>query len=1144
VNVTVTIYQVKENARLTWTTLGLGEHAVTETGAHPARLQKSIADALRGVIMKLKPRELEAFEMVRGTRLETVHLELSLRHEGKKRKLSLVCPIVIEPRWASGSERFTVAYHPARQGEWFPYHDDAGTLAEQATAYFTQAWATLNDEDVERLRLRGKALLKSFAFSVTPRSLLDDLPDRKKGIWDDLKNDERTRDEKKPRHGGYKILPSLGVNLTQKAIEGAFSGGTPRLPCREQLRMLLSGSSQQSTLVVGASGAGKTTAIERWVLDQLVTDDYASHRNADRVRAVWRLSGKRIIAGMSYLGDWQKRCFEVIEDVRARRCILYVEDLHLFGRIGQSRESEMNLAEFFRGPVARREVTMVGECTPEQLRQLEEDAPAFATLFTRVHLPPTDAAETFRMLVQEVRRLEPQYHVEIAPTVLRAVLDLGASLFPTRAFPGKALDLLRRVTREHTGAPESPRPITYWDFMQFLSDRTGLSDLILHAEYQLAPDDVRDWLKSKVMGQPEAVEAMVDLVMRVRTGLIDSRRPFGVYLFTGPTGTGKTELARALVQYLYSDAKRFARFDMGEFSTPDAAARLVGDRWNPEGLLTRQALQQPFCVVLLDEIEKAHPQVHNLLLQLFDDGRLTDASGATASFAHTVIIMTSNLGAQAGPRAGFGADDLSTESDHLRAVREFFAPELFNRIDRVVSFKPLSPAVARDIVAKELASLTARRGLVDRNVFVSAAPEVLDRIVREAFRAADGARSLKRYLEDRIGTLLTEHLVGGRRADVQLVQVRDRGATGFALDVESLQEAAPLETRFALEPVATASAARLRREISEARRFLEGLVDSNELAALSDEVREHLAQHKLGTAGHADPLYTLDALRGQLTELRSRLEELERATREGDDWEDFALREFRYEDRPTGEWSGTTVRYRTFDPRAITPAGGRPARMVLLAALAETWALRRALRLARDPTQHAVFIEVERVGMNESDGQGWGLMSDLVAAYVQARGELEDAAVRYASGTVASRWTRFELTHPSDSNWPEGSRHCVVKLVGLCVRDFFELETGTHLWHSLASAPDIVRVRVRPAAPGERAEDVIMASLESRKRDDSPREELPVVRSIRFDWNRQENGYAPLELEDYVMSISRVVSANRLSDPLPGLWLVRLSRED
>ena len=166
-NVTVTIYQVKENARLTWTTLGLGEHAVTETGAHPARLQKSIADALRGVIMKLKPRELEAFEMVRGTRLETVHLELSLRHEGKKRKLSLVCPIVIEPRWASGSERFTVAYHPARQGEWFPYHEDGGTLAEQATAYFTQAWATLNDEDIEKLRLRGKALLKSFAFSVT-----------------------------------------------------------------------------------------------------------------------------------------------------------------------------------------------------------------------------------------------------------------------------------------------------------------------------------------------------------------------------------------------------------------------------------------------------------------------------------------------------------------------------------------------------------------------------------------------------------------------------------------------------------------------------------------------------------------------------------------------------------------------------------------------------------------------------------------------------------------------------------------------------------------------------------------------------------------------------------------------------------------
>jgi ATP-dependent Clp protease ATP-binding subunit ClpC len=1128
-NVTVAVFQERVGSEYRWTTLGLGEHTQRERGPHPARLQQKISAALREVIAKLPPRDLGAVELVRGTRLQLVRVELSLRHEGRRRKVSMLCPVVIEPRWASDETRFVVAYHPARQGRWFPLHDDE-PVGAAAAAFFDDDWAALPDRDVDALRLRGRAVLKSFSFSATPRSLLDELPDRPRGVWDDLRNDrsDPRREERR------EVLPQVGVDLTWKAIDGALSGGVPRSPTREELRSLVCQPVPQPVLAVGPSGSGRTTALERLTLDLLEHDGYASHRNADRVRRVWQVSGKRIIAGMSYLGDWQQRCLDVCAEARALKAVLWVTDLPHWGRIGRSRDSEMNLAEFFQGPLARRELSMFAECSPEQLRQLEEEAPAFASLFTRVRVPPAGAAETMRLLIHEARRLEAEHQrLTCQPSALREILEVGASLFPMRAQPGKALDLLRQTALDALVEREGACHVNAWQIDRALSQRTGLAQWIIGGTATVDPKGVADELSAQVMGQPEAVEAAVDLVARIRAGITDPKRPYAVYLFTGPTGTGKTELAKALAGYLYGSAERMVRIDMGEYGAPDAAARLVGDRWNPEGSLTRAVQAQPFCVVLLDEIEKAHPQVHNLLLQLFDEARLTDAAGVPASFAHAVVVMTSNLGARAEPVAGFAASEVPTEAEHLRAVREFFPPELFNRIDRVVSFRPLTPEVARAVVTRELGRLTRRRGLLERNVFVAAADDALDLAVREAFRAADGARSLKRWLEHHVGTLLTEHLVKKPDNELQLVRVRGGGGA-LSLDVETLAEAEPARADYPLEDCLNEPLPTLRARIADARRRLHELAASPALATLSERIGELVARHRDGARAHDDALYTLESLRGEIAALAEHLEHLERAASAEEDWD---LRALEIEDRAGAQvdpYSYKLLRVRGYDRRAVG-AAPPPARDQVLDALSEVAALRRALATVDDEGQHAVRIELARATAREFQGESaplgaeGGLFEQLAAAYAKARGTFEGAVTRAADGSV----TRC-ATHESMLDAARDAERVVLEVSGLCVRDFFAAEAGTHVWRSLAGVPEIVRVDVRGC------DGPLEAPTAGPVAGPVPR----VVRLIRFDAPTTQGTSGPLELEDYATGLTRTVSARLLTDPLPGLWRARLAREE
>ncbi|MDY7228502.1 AAA family ATPase [Hyalangium rubrum] len=1147
-NLTIAIYQSRESSGLRWTTLALGPHTRSRTGKNTVKLQRKLVDELRTALGELPIRELSYFQLPRGIRLERVRLELDFKRVqagAETRRLSGVFPLILEPRWRTRAEPLTIAYHPLRQDEWFPIDPEQG-LEDQAKAFFTRTWARLEAYEHEELRTSRKDSLTALSFVARTKSLLDELG-KKKGPWDDLELDDRPGKKKKQKQGGNQVLGNLGTNLTVQAAEGALDTGMPRSPYREQLQLLLGGERRTPVLLVGPPGSGKRTLLRRFVAEQLEAEDFRSHRNLDKVTEVWALAGKRIIAGMSYVGDWEQRCLKLLEDSRGGRRILFIEDLHAFGRIGRSRDSDANLALFFQGPLARGEITLVGTVTPEQLQRLETDAPSFAALFTQLHVRPTSADETLRMLLHEARELEGRHGVIWAPPLFPALLEQAGSLFAGAALPGKALDLLRELAVDYGG---TGRHVHVGMLFEHLSRRTGLPDFLLHPGKRLEPDEVRTALSRKVMGQSEAVAVACDLIVRIHAGLTDPRRPYGVFLFTGPTGTGKTELARALASYLYGDDSRMVRLDMAEFQTPDAVARLTGDAWQPEGRLTRQIREQPFTLVLLDEIEKAHPALLNLLLQTFDEGRLTDASGETADFTHTVIVMTSNLGARQRPAVGIGEQDArSVALDSDRAVREFFPPELFNRIDRIVHFSPLSRESGEKVVEKELARLLARRGLTSRNIFVSADDAVKRRIVAEAFDATLGARPLKRYLEEKVGQVLSEAIIRGPQALMRLFQLYTRDGR-FEVQADALVPREPALEGFALEPLLSLPVAKLREKVLEAREQVQHMRHSENLGALSEQVRLHLERLQAGERDHAESLYTLDAMRLHLENFAAQLEALARApeeeAREMIEVEHFGV----LERRPQPHSRSEGQRVRLFDRRAFEPVRV-VSREQMLDALSEVYFLQRILRELSRSDQHVVTLELLPLGQWRQGGDSGSLLTRwLCEAYAHARGEFESFAARMSDGTLVSGGYG-QLSEMLRLGMEPV--HLVLKKVGPGVRPFFEGEAGLHVWQSSGRLPEIVKVRVyeesapEPLALITQHEAKLQAFHKARQEGtrplpENPEAAAPVMRAYRFEPPTRPDAVSVLELDDYLLTYSGSHRVRSPGEALPALWRLRMTQ--
>jgi ATP-dependent Clp protease ATP-binding subunit ClpA/ATP-dependent Clp protease ATP-binding subunit ClpC len=1116
-SVTIAIFERRSSAGVLCVTLGLGPDTRQRVGKNPRKAEAKLIEDLQRWLRKTPEARLPDLEPPRGTKLVRVRLQLSL-----DRKVAGRYPFIIEPRWTCATEKRWFVYHPNRQTEVVAVAPDE-PMEPQLRAYFQHVWADLDDEELHELESRGKERLYLLTVACSPRSIMEELPEDSPALRE---GGDPAR--KKHRHKGPRVLADLGVDLTEQAARGDLSLGASRGALRDSLASLLSPERSASVLLVGPSRAGKTTLVHQLVADLLSTDGFETHQDLERVRHVWCISGRRLIAGMSRMGEWEKRCVDLMEDAR-RKVILYVDDIEAFGRIGRSRESDRALADVLRPAIAGRDVVVMGECTVEQVRVLEQQAPAFAGSFLRLRVPEATREETLRLMVHQTRDLEVEHAVAFHPHTLRALVDAGESLLSHQALPGKVIDLQRDLARMTPGTPAALAEIHPSDVLRLLSRRTGVPELLLSGETPVVAEQVERELAEQVMGQSEAVRVAADLVAKVKTRMVDPARPYGVYLFTGPTGVGKTELAKALAAYLYGSESRMVRFDMAEFGGWDAPARLVGDRYRPDGGLTRRLREQPFSLVLFDEIEKAHPMVHNLLLQIFEDGRLTDASGRTASFQHAVVVMTSNLGARPRAPVGYGGPAKHAWMHEIdAAVRAFFSPELFNRIDRIVPFEPLDDQAASRIAAKELRSFCQRRGLADRHVFLQIHDEVAEHIAKIGFSPSDGARSVKRAIDSHVGGMLSDVLSREAPSTMQLLRMGVR-PEGLGIDRQVLREAAPQAVRWRLQPLLSLPRGGLLGHVIEVGKSLRALTDGDELGRLSDRLRADLEALNLGDASRADSIYDLDAMRASLAAFLRELDEIAKA--EGDVTEQYErLEADRFAWVTHASPMNGLTRRRMFDRRSVAWSGPRAGREDLIVRLAEGYSLQRSVAMIDDPRQHAVVVELERVAelsdKRRFEDMQHGLMEELFAAYLAESGVhakwtltmrddsvVEGAASSEAEVAIAVQAARLAL-------------RISLHVVRPCALDLFGLETGVHVWNR-ARGPDLVAVRVRSCADS--------AELDACDRGVLP----PVVRTVRFEPPLRPGTLATMDVEDYAMAFVEVFPARRLADAFAPLWLLR-----
>jgi ATP-dependent Clp protease ATP-binding subunit ClpC len=648
-------------------------------------------------------------------------------------------------------------------------------------------------------------------------------------------------------------LDEYGRDLTQEAREGKLDPVIGRADEIDQAIEILSRRTKNNPALLGEPGVGKTAIVEG--IAQRIINDEVPETLADRRIIGLDLAG--MIAGTKYRGEFEERLKTVIDEIRgaSEELIVFIDELHTVVGAGAA-EGAMDASNMLKPALARGELHVIGATTLDEYRKNIEKDPALERRFQPVLVREPTVEETIDILHGLKDRYEAFHRVRISDEAIVAAAELSDRYIRDRFLPDKAIDLidqasarvrlrtktkdddtrsleedLRRLARERDQATaaedyeraseireqsESRRQqlderrtgrqraaeVTPEDIAEIVSRATGIPVSQLTAEERERLIKLEEELHGRIVGQEEAVSAVAEAVRRSRAGLGDPQRPVGSFLFLGPTGVGKTELARALAEALFGDENLMVRFDMSEFQERHTVSRLVGAPpgyvgYEEAGQLTEQVRRRPYSVLLFDEIEKAHADVFNILLQILDDGRLTDAQGRTVDFKNTVVIMTSNLGAdriQEQARTGESFDRL--KEDLMQILRQSFRPEFINRIDEIIVFRALTETQLLEIT-RMLVDRLARR-LRAQRIEVEFTEDALQLLAREGFDPEFGARPLRRTIQRLVENELSRLVLGGSvepgdkvTADVLEGDLHFDVERGAGIAEEAEQEAEP-----------------------------------------------------------------------------------------------------------------------------------------------------------------------------------------------------------------------------------------------------------------------------------------------------------------------------------------------------------------
>jgi ATP-dependent Clp protease ATP-binding subunit ClpC len=601
-------------------------------------------------------------------------------------------------------------------------------------------------EDLQAVPETIRSLVFAALVGDTPASLYDlrREVDEQIIVWEPVEapiGKKSAKDENEPEPAP--TLETVAEDWVAMARAGRLTPVVGIDPVYDQIQALLDEKKLPNLLLVGPRGSGKSALVRRiarGLLDR-------SRGKTGRRRRLWATSADRIVAGMIYLGMWQQRCLSMVGEMSDSADVLYVDRL---ADVLQPASDGASIAELFAPAVMAGQLSLVAECDEAELVRARQKFPSLVEAMRIVRVPEATPAQTIALLEPYGQRQSPP--VVLSHDGARRLAELLSAFRRDTAFPGKALAFVDYLATRAT----VPREITIEEVTQSFATWSGLPVDLLAPERSLDTAAIATQLRKGVVGQDHACEVAARVIARLKAGLDDPQRPVGALLFAGPTGVGKTELAKQLARYLFADAERLVRVDMSELVTGAAIARLITP--SPAGTsLADRIRRQPLSVVLFDEIEKADAAAFDLLLGVVGEGRLTDALGRLVDFRMAMIVMTTNLGAAAPAPAGFSSTDVQT-GDHLTAIRNFFRPELLGRIDSIISFKPLAPAALEKIVELELAKLSLRPGFLARNLRLEMTPGAREKLARLGHDPRLGARPLRRTIEDKVVAPIAERM--------------------------------------------------------------------------------------------------------------------------------------------------------------------------------------------------------------------------------------------------------------------------------------------------------------------------------------------------------------------------------------------------
>lgn len=607
-------------------------------------------------------------------------------------------------------------------------------------------------------------------------------------------------------NGKDSILNKLGRNLTEEARQGNLDPVIGRNKEIQETSEILSRRTKNNPVLVGDAGVGKTAVVEGLAQAIVAGDVPAAIKNKEIISV--DISG--LEAGTQFRGAFEENVQRLIDEVKKRgNVILFLDEIHQIlgaGSTGDGNGSK-GLADILKPALSRGEVTVIGATTQDEYRNTIMKDAALARRFNAVTVNAPSAADTFKIL-QGIRKLYEKHHnVELPDDVLKAAVDYSIQYIPQRSLPDKAIDLLD-MTAAHLAAQNPVADVKELegqikelakkqknaaakeDYEEAMKDKQQIKELQSqidqHSEdkkttatvndvaeaverltgipvSQMGASDIErlrgigDRLKGKVIGQDEAVDAVARAIRRNRAGFDEGNRPIGSFLFVGPTGVGKTELAKQLALDMFGNKDAIIRLDMSEYSDRTAVSKLIGTTAGYVGYddngntLTEKVRRNPYSIVLLDEIEKADPQVITLLLQVLDDGRLTDGQGNTVDFKNTVIIATSN--------AGFGNEELTgdkkKDTDLMKRLAPYFRPEFLNRFNAIVEFSHLTKDDLKQIVDLMLADVNTT--LAKKHLDLTVSDDAKDYLIEQGYDEAMGARPLRRVIEQQIRDKVTDY---------------------------------------------------------------------------------------------------------------------------------------------------------------------------------------------------------------------------------------------------------------------------------------------------------------------------------------------------------------------------------------------------